>query len=506
MITGSLKVMLWDKEVGRLSWDGRRGISYFEYSKEFIEGTLDVFPIVASIKSPASRRPIMGDRETKLYRKLPPFLADSLPDAWGNQVFECWRIENGIRNQEITPLDILSFIGKRGMGALEFLPETSGMKTSERLNLQALTDLAHRIFIERESVKILPDESLTMQSLIAVGTSAGGRQPKAIIAMNADTGEIRSGQVADQEGFEYYILKFGDSARSSAELEMAYYEMAVKAGIQMMPCQLIEVEGKKHFITQRFDRTSASSATSTSRKVHMQTLAAICPEADSYEKLLMVCRKMRLPETASEEVFRRMVFNILANNTDDHNKNFSFLMDDQGRWSLAPAYDMTYIFNTGGFLPETMHCLMLQGKFSGFTISDVMSFAKDNGIRRAKAIIREVANAVRQFRSIAEKYNVQEKWISAIESCLDEHLSDWGLILSEYRACSVEINGTTFNNVHIEQTYKGNYHLYATAEGKELKYVISKNKEEYAIIESMGINNLPEEQLQLLVAKYLVKY
>ena len=353
--------MLWNKEIGRLSWDGRKGISYFEFNPAVIGGELDPFPLIASTKSPASRRPIMGDKEMKLYRKLPPFLADSLPDAWGNQVFECWRIQNGIRNQEITPLEILSFIGKRGMGALEFIPESSGIKKSEQLNLKALTDLAQKIFTERENVKIMPDESLTMQSLIAVGTSAGGRQPKAIIAINPKTGEIRSGQIAGQKGFEYCILKFGDPSRSSAELEMAYYKMATAAGINMMPCELIEVEGQNHFITHRFDRDEE-------RKLHMQTLAALYPEADSYEKLLMVCRKMRLPESTQEEVFRRMVFNILANNTDDHNKNFSFLMDENGHWQLSPAYDMTYIFNVGGFLPETMHCLMMQGKLQGQTL------------------------------------------------------------------------------------------------------------------------------------------
>ena len=141
MIASSLKIMLWDKEIGRLSWDARRGVSFFEYNPAFLGGRLDPFPLVASVKSPASRRPIMGDKETKLYRKLPPFLADSLPDAWGNQVFECWRIQNGIRNQEITPLEILSFIGKRGMGALEFIPESSGIRKSEKLNMKALTDI-----------------------------------------------------------------------------------------------------------------------------------------------------------------------------------------------------------------------------------------------------------------------------------------------------------------------------------------------------------------------------
>ena len=367
MITSSLKVMLWDKEIGRLSWDARRGISYFEYNPAILQGELDPFPLVASVKSPASRRPIMGDKETKLYRKLPPFLADSLPDAWGNQVFECWRLQNGIRNQEITPLEILSFIGKRGMGALEFIPESSGIKKSEQLNMKALTNLAQKIFTERENVKIMPDESLTMQSLIAVGTSAGGRQPKAIIAINPRTGEIRSGQIAGQKGFDYCILKFGDPERSSAELEMAYYKMATAAGIDMMPCRIIEIEGQKHFITRRFDRDEE-------HKLHMQTLAALYPDADSYEKLLMVCRKMRLPESTQDEVFRRMVFNILANNTDDHNKNFSFLMDEKGRWRLSPAYDMTYIFNVGGFLPEKMHCLMMQGKLQGHTKPKIRNY------------------------------------------------------------------------------------------------------------------------------------
>lgn len=361
----------------------------------------------------------MGDRESKIYRKLPPFLADSLPDAWGSQVFECWRIENGIRSQEITPLDILAFIGKRGMGALEFEPETSGISDSENPNLQALAELAGRIFMERENVRIKPEEALTMQSLIAVGTSAGGRQPKAIIAVNPMTGEVRSGQIAGQEGFEYCILKFGDPDRSSAELEMAYYEMATAAGIEMMPCRIIEVEGKRHFLTRRFDRKGEC-------RLHTQTLAALFPEADSYEKLLIVCRKMRLPELTQEEVFRRMVFNILANNTDDHNKNFSFLMDMEGKWSLAPAYDLTYIFNIGGYLPEETHCLMMRGKLSGHTKDDALTVAKDNGIRKTESIIQQVAEAVAQFRNFAKRNGVKEQWTSAVEATLNQHFEDWG--------------------------------------------------------------------------------
>ena len=435
MITSSLKVFLWDKEIGRLSWDARRGNSYFEYNYKFLTEGLNPFPLLASVDSPTSKRPIMGDKETKIYRKLPPFLADSLPDAWGNQVFECWRIQNNISNQDITPLDLLSFIGKRGMGALEFMPESSGIKKSEQLNLKALTDLALKIFTERENAKISPDESLTMQSLIAVGTSAGGRQPKAIIAINPETGEIRSGQIAGQKGFEYCILKFGDPSRSSAELEMAYYEMAKAAGINIMPCRLIEVEGSTHFITQRFDRDEE-------RKLHMQTLAALFPEADSYERLMMVCRKMRLPAATFDEIFRRMVFNILANNTDDHNKNFSFLMDESGHWRLSPAYDLTYIFNIGGFLPERMHCLMMQGKLQGHTIDDALALARENGIRKAARIIEDVASAISRFRSFAEECGVKHRWISSVEQCLNEHLREWGLFPDEPESVSFRIGET----------------------------------------------------------------
>ena len=405
MIASSLKIMLWDKEIGRLSWDARRGVSFFEYNPVFLGGILDPFPLVASVKSPASRRPIMGDRETKLYRKLPPFLADSLPDAWGNQVFECWRIQNGIRNQEITPLEILSFIGKRGMGALEFIPESSGIRKSEKLNMKALTDLAQRIFVERENVRLMPDESLTMQSLIAVGTSAGGRQPKAIIAINPETGEIRSGQIAGHKGFDYCILKFGDAERSSAELEMAYYKMAMAAGINMMPCKIIEVEGQKHFITHRFDRDEE-------RKLHMQTLAALYPDADSYEKLLMVCRKMRLPESTQDEVFRRMVFNILANNTDDHNKNFSFLMDESGQWQLSPAYDMNPTLNE-------YQSLLINSYTNKSDLNELLNSCEEYMIQKniAQQIIGEVLVAVKDWQILATQLGVaknEQKQFSTI--------------------------------------------------------------------------------------------
>ena len=359
-----LKVFLWGKEIGRLAWHESRQISYFTYNPEFLRGNLDIAPLTASIRNPMSSRAIFGETE-RIYQRLPSFIADSLPDAWGNQLFEQWRKENGLSDRNVTALEKLAFIGRRGMGALEFVPEVDRGPVAEKIDIKALANLAEKISTEREKLSIMPDETLTLHSLISVGTSAGGRQPKAIIAINRETGEIRSGQTETDSAFDHYLLKFGDTMRSSAELEQTYYEMARAAGINMMESRLLEVEGTRHFLTQRFDRDRSG-------KLHTQTLAAMAPDADSYEKLLMVCRKLHLPEVDCQEVFRRMVFNFLANNTDDHNKNFTFVMNRRGLWRLSPAYDMTFIFDTGGYLPNREHCMMVGGKLWDIRFEDAL--------------------------------------------------------------------------------------------------------------------------------------
>lgn len=495
MTTKILKVMLWGKEVGRLSMDFRRGMPYFEYNRDWVENGLDVSPLNASIKRPQNLRPIFGASE-KIYQKLPPFIADSLPDSWGNELFEQWRQQQKIRVGDITPLDKLAFIGKRAMGALEFEPETYKFSSVENLNLNSLIALAKRVYTERENAHVMPEESLDMQSLLAVGTSAGGRQPKAIVAINRETREIRSGQIEGLKNFDYCLLKFGAKERSTAELEMVYYEMATRAGISMMPCWLMAVEGEKHFVTKRFDRDHG-------RKLHMQTLAALYPEADSYESLLWVCRKMRLSERDSEEIFRRLVFNVLANNTDDHNKNFSFLMDESGRWSLAPAYDMTYIFSVGDYMPETHHCLLVKGKYTDITLHDVLELAADNGIRKADTIIADVVEALRSFRTLAEKNGVQERWISAVETTLQHNLEMWGFCPPRTFEPYTDANGRHVENLRIEQQYKGNYHLLATIDGTERKAVIRTKTVEHDEISRHGVPNLADEYLKRLVDKFL---
>ena len=406
-----------------------------------------------------------------------------------------WRQQSHLSNADITPLDKLSFIGKRGMGALEFLPEVSRGRKAEKIDIKSLASLAERIFTERENARILPEESITMQSLLTVGTSAGGRQPKAIVAINRKSGEIRSGQISGLDDFDYCLIKFGNSQYSSAELEMAYYELATRAGINMMPSELYEVDGNNHFMTQRFDRKDG-------KKIHTQTLAAISPEADSYEQLMTVCRKLHLPEADCSEVFRRMVFNILANNTDDHNKNFSFVMSEDGSWRLSPAYDITYIFDNGGFLPDEDHCMYIRAKLRNITRDDVIQFAKDHGIRRPDAMIREVANSLKQFRIVATKYGVAEQWTGRIETTIANHLRSWGELEEVTNTSEITINGHIVKNIRMEQAFKGNFHLLAEIDGHERKFVIGKNKEEFSLIESMGIANLPPEQLKDMVEKY----
>lgn len=212
-----------------------------------------------------------------------------------------------------------------------------------------------------------------------------------------------------------------------------------------------------------------------------------------------------MPETDCYEVFRRMVFNVLANNTDDHNKNFSFIMNEDGTWRLAPAYDITYIFDSGGFLPNEDHCMYIRAKLRGITRDDVIQLAKDNGIRRPDAIIRDIVKAIKQFRVVATKYGVAEQWIGRIETTIAEHLKSWGEL--EAITCSTGefvINGHTVKNIRMEQAYKGNFHLLAEIDGQERKFVIGKNKEEFSLIESIGIANLSSDQLKGMMEKYFV--
>lgn len=413
-----LKVKMWGMEIGRLVWDAATRRAYFMYNPEQKDDIPDLAPLLSPAESRNIHFPIYGD-DRPLYQGLPPFIADSLPDSWGNALFDKWVRDNKIPRNKVTPLYKLMFIGTRGMGALEYEPSAADLAHTRTVDIKSLYDLSLKILKERDGVVLNAGEELTLQALLAVGTSAGGRQMKAIIAINDETGEIRSGQSEDLEGFEYYILKFGDKSIPVAEIETAYYKMAISAGITMDDCRLLPVEGTNHFLTRRFDRRDE-------RKIHVQTLAAINPEARSYEDLVATCRNLSIPESEIGQLFARMVFNVMANNTDDHNKNFSFLLEENGRWRLAPAYDMTFIFNVNGTGPNIGRRLSIGGKTYDITKSDLLDFAQQNDINNANAIINRVADAITKFDEYAELCGIPQSWSGIIQKTLNDNLAAFG--------------------------------------------------------------------------------
>lgn len=409
-----VSVLLNGEEVGQLYWDEQNRRAVFSYNSSFIKKGMDIAPLTASIKGGVAKGfPILGNKE-KMFQGLPPFIADSLPDKWGNKVFEQWAAQNNIPLRQLSPVDKLSFIGKRGMGALEFVPATAGLDASTSVQIDSLYRLAKKLFEERKEAIVLPGEELSMQSLYKVGTSAGGQHPKAIIAINRKTGDIRSGQVALPEEYIYYILKFAEGDDFPfTQIEMSYYEMALNAGINMMPSKLIVAEGKNHFITERYDRRNG-------KKIHTQTLAAMCPDATSYEDLFAVSRRLNISSTEISEEYRRMVFNVMSANVDDHLKNFSFMMDEKGSWHITPAYDLTFTTNLDGAYYENGHSMTILGKSSGITISDLVQFAKENSIKNEQKIIAEVALSVSHFYDFALKYQVSSYWADRIEQYLSQ--------------------------------------------------------------------------------------
>lgn len=412
-----VEVHLWDKTVGLLSWDERRGCSVFQFDESFSKSGLNIAPLTAPADSPYVQKsfPVYGNKE-RLYAGLPEFIADSLPDHWGNVVFQKWLEANHLRSRQINAVDRLSFIGKRAMGALEFQPAHIVEDASVNIELSSLYELADKIFMDRQDVSIDISNSLIMEDLYKVGTSAGGQRPKAIIAIDENSGVTRSGQAELPANFKYYILKFDTGKHGDfpfTKVEMAYYLMAKDAGIDMMPSRLIEIGGTQNFLTQRFDRVDG-------RKLHTQTLAAMSSLADTYEDLFVVGRKIGLTADEQAQQFRRLVFNVLAENVDDHTKNFSFVMDEKGVWSLSPAYDLIFSADPDSHFYRN-HELSVLGKRNGITTAHLLLFAQKQGVKNADGIVGEVAEAVGRFRQYAEATGVDECWINKIEKVLAEN-------------------------------------------------------------------------------------
>lgn len=480
-----LKVKLWGKEIGRLAWNAASRRTYFLFNPDRRIDIPDVAPLLLPAKQRSRGVPFYGD-DRPIYQGLPPFIADSLPDSWGNTLFDRWIIDNKVPRNKVTPLYKLMFIGSRGMGALEYEPCAANLDHTRSVDIKSLYDISLKILEDREGMTLEGGEELTLQSLLAVGTSAGGRQMKAIIAINNLTGEIRSGQTEVPPEYEHYILKFGDKSMPVAEIETAFFRMARLAGIDMEECRLFPVEGVNHFLTRRFDRKNG-------QRIHVQTLAAISPEARSYEDLVAVARELSLSEQEIRQIFRRLAFNVMANNTDDHNKNFSFTLEENGTWRLAPAYDMTFIFNTNATGPNVERRLSVGGKTSAITKSDLLDFARQNNIKDADDIIGDVAAALGQFAEFADAACVTQPWRGMIRKTLADRLRSFGFTNArdENTGATNDRFGRMVSNVSISVNSKGYYEISAEIDGQRRRRFVRQNMPLYNDLNSRDVINMP---------------
>jgi serine/threonine-protein kinase HipA len=428
------EVRLWGRQIGAVTVEGPGQIASFEYTDAFIRSGIEIAPLMMPLSKQIYR---FSDMEMKSFHGLPGLLADALPDKFGNAVINTWLVSQGRLPGDIDAVERLCYTGQRGMGALEFLP-AKGLQADESMlvHVDDLVNLASEVLRGRDNFQAsFADENKehALREILRVGTSAGGARAKAVIAWNPETNEVRSGQVQASDGFEYWLLKFdGVEENSDKELadpigygaiEYAYSLMAKSAGIRMSDCRLFEENGRRHFMTRRFDRLPSGE------KLHMQSLGAIAhfdfndAGAHSYEQALLVIRRLGLSMEDIEEQFRRMVFNVIARNQDDHVKNIAFLMDKHGKWSLSPAYDVMYSYNPSGDW-TSKHQMSLNGKRDGYTMDDFKAVAETASMMRgrAEAIVQEVKNAVKQWREFATQAGVianQIEQIAAVQRPID---------------------------------------------------------------------------------------
>lgn len=413
------QVNLFGRPLGAFRWDERYQVAEFEYDRSFIGKGVEPSPLMMPVREGRIYSFAGLNRDT--FRGLPGMLADSLPDTYGRALFDRWLALMGRTSGN--PIESLCFLGKRCMGALEFEPAINiGNDSIQQFEIDSLVDVARDALKQKASfvTNLEEDKKAAIAAILRLGTSAGGQRAKAIIAYNKVTKEVRSGQVEAPEGFDYYLIKLdGVSAERGfretenyGRLEYSFYKLARTCGIEMTECSLLEENGRAHFLTKRFDRENG-------RKVHMQTLCAIAhydfqlKRGYSYEQAFNVMRALRLPYSAAREMFLRIVFNVAVRNQDDHTKNISFLMGEDGKWRLSPAYDVGYAYNPNGGWTAT-HQMSVNGKFDGIDRDDLLAFARAEGIKDAAETIDKVADSVAQWPRIAMDCGVPKEMVETI--------------------------------------------------------------------------------------------
>ena len=410
----NLDVFLWGRKVGSLvAYKERYTEKHcFYFDRDFLGSGYDIAPLRASIHSVSVRNglPVYGE-DGKLFGGLPSFIADSLPDHWGNKVFNEWAKTRGISARNLSVLDRLAYIGRRGMGALEFLPPAAeDMEEPFKVEIAELYRLAQSALDEAKSFRAEIQPDFLIESLFKVGTSAGGRRPKAIINLNPETGECYSGQVAaPAPGYVPMIIKFDEhSDIPTTRIEYSYYLMAKDAGLNMMPSRLVEGGPAAHFLTERFDRREG-------KKVHVQTLAAMNSDADSYESLFDTACRIGILPAELKQLFLLTVMNVVGGNVDDHNKNFSFLMEDDGVWHTAPAYDFTFSVDPSAPGYVNRHSMTVCNRNCDIGRGDLLELAKRYNIKGADALIEKAVGVVSRYEDYARQAGIDGYWLQKIK-------------------------------------------------------------------------------------------
>ncbi len=402
------EVKIWGQLVGAVRWENDKQLASFQYSKAFLSLNTELSPIMMPLNNgdriysfPELRK--KQSEEVATFKGLPGLLADALPDRYGNQLIQLWLAQNGRAPNSMNPVEQLCFIGNRGMGAIEFEPaQVTASKQTFAIEVTSLVEAARKMLSHRETfnANLHENEKKAMREILRIGTSAGGARPKAIIAYNNASGEVRSGQTVAPKGFEHWLLKldgvsdaqFGET-HGFGRVEYAYYLMAIDCGIKMMESKITEEGNRAHFMTKRFDREGHNT------KHHIQTFCGIQHYdynniyGHSYEQLFQTMRILRLTYPEAEQMFRRMVFNVMATNYDDHTKNFSFRMKENERWELSPAYDVCYSYDPKNIW-VSQHTLSINNKHRDITKSDLMTIAKANNIKKGERIINEIQKTV----------------------------------------------------------------------------------------------------------------
>jgi serine/threonine-protein kinase HipA len=415
------EVKIWGKFVGAVAWDTDNGLATFEYEPKFKSLNWDLAPLKMPVHENRNRfsfPELQKDKKSAYdtFKGLPGILADALPDTYGNQMINLWLAQQGRPQDSMNPVEMLCFIGTRGMGALEFEPAV--LKENKRtfsIEMDSLVTTAQKMLDQREAfiTNLHKDEEQAVLEILKIGTSAGGARPKALIAWNEKTGEVKSGQTKAPKGFEHWLIKLDGvsdvqlgSSQGYGKVEMAYYTMAKACGIDMMPSRLLEENGRSHFMTKRFDREGSET------KHHVQTFCAMkhfdynLVRSFSYEQLFQCMRELKLTYADAEQMFRRMVFNVIARNCDDHTKNFSFLLRQGGTWELAPAYDLCHAYRPGSEW-VSQQALSINGKRKNIAKADLLAVGESIRCKKAAEIVDEIKNTVHQWKDFADEVNVK---------------------------------------------------------------------------------------------------